>query len=120
MQSSDYQNIEGDTTAFSKWKDYPQKITLAVLYVGTMIINYLAGAGKLGTKIGTISDKYYTLITPPGYTFGIWGVIYFLWGLFVLLQLLPNRFLSQSRMFYAVSMRGANLGNQQDSGLGSV
>ena len=37
-------------------------------------------------KIGEISDKYPTKITPAGGAFSIWGVIYTIEALFVLYQ----------------------------------
>ncbi len=44
----------------------------------TMIVmNYLSNAGAFGGQTnGEISDKYHTLITPAGYAFSIWGVIF--------------------------------------------
>lgn len=106
MRTGDYRRIEGNSRASSKNKDYPQKITLAVVFVATMIVNFLATTGKIGARVDSLSDKYRTLITPPGYTFTIWSVIYILWTIFVVLQLLPNRFLSQSELFYSLSAKG--------------
>ncbi len=61
-------------------------------YVFTVLVNSLAGSTKLigSTNTATISEKYPTLITPPGYVFSIWGVIYVLLGLFVVVQALPS------------------------------
>ena len=44
----------------------------------TMIVmNYLSNAGMFGGQTnGEISDKYHTLITPAGYAFSIWGLIF--------------------------------------------
>lgn len=44
----------------------------------TMIVmNYLSNAGVFsGQTNGDISDKYHTLITPAGYAFAIWGLIF--------------------------------------------
>jgi tryptophan-rich sensory protein len=44
--------------------------------------------GKLTAEI---SDANPTLITPAGYVFSIWGVIYILLGLFVIFQALPSQ-----------------------------
>ena len=44
----------------------------------TMIVmNYLSNAGVFGGQTnGEVSDKYHTLITPAGYAFAIWGLIF--------------------------------------------
>ncbi|XP_008332874.1 uncharacterized protein LOC103396529 [Cynoglossus semilaevis] len=50
----------------------------AVVFVVVLIINALAGAGKgfFGSSTGNVSARYETDITPAGWTFSIWGVIY--------------------------------------------
>ncbi|XP_072044546.1 uncharacterized protein [Amphiura filiformis] len=61
----------------------------------TMAINALAGGGgvKLGwflNSTGDISDYYFLEITPIGWTFAIWGIIYtwqVLWILYVLIAI---------------------------------
>ena len=108
MKTNEYKDVNGSSKKNTKYKDYPQKITLLVVFAVAMVINSLAGSGKIGVRVGAISDLYNTLITPPGYTFSIWGLIYTLWGLFVLLQLLPNKFLSQPEMLYSLSAKGRN------------
>jgi hypothetical protein len=104
MENNDYKKLEPTTE--SKWKDYPQKIALLVMFILTVIFNALTAAGKIGKSQAALSDKYLTLITPPNYTFSIWGVIYFFWAVSVLLQLLPNKYMSQPKMFYSMSLRG--------------
>ena len=51
-----------------------------VAYVCTLIVNSLAGGTTLigGKVTAEISDANFTLITPAGYTFSIWGIIYVL------------------------------------------
>ena len=39
-----------------------------------------------GNSIGDISDLYPVRITPAGYAFSIWGLIYTLLGIFVVSQ----------------------------------
>ncbi len=57
----------------------------------TILVNSLAGVGIIGgSNTGAISDLYTTLVTPAGYVFSIWGVIYALLALFVVFQLLPS------------------------------
>ncbi len=57
-----------------------------VAFVVLVAVNYLSAMGVInGTSQGGVSAKYPTLITPAGFTFGIWGIIYLL--LFVMLVL---------------------------------
>lgn len=47
--------------------------------VGTLYVNYIYGSGSgPGKSVGEVSDEYSTLITPAGYAFSIWGLIYVL------------------------------------------
>jgi len=49
-----------------------------------LVLNGLAGSGVFGGKsVGDVSAQYETLITPAGYAFAIWGIIYLLLLLFV-------------------------------------
>lgn len=53
----------------------------AILNVGllllTFLINFLGASGFInGISQADVSDKYHTLITPAGFTFSIWGIIY--------------------------------------------
>jgi benzodiazapine receptor len=64
-----------------------------VAYVVTLVVNSLAGSSTLlnGRTTAAVSDAYLTLVTPAGYVFSIWGVIYLLLGAFVVFQVLPNQ-----------------------------
>jgi len=63
-----------------------------IALVVTLIINGLAGTTLLnGRTTAQVSDTYLTLITPAGYVFGIWGIIYFLLFAFVIYQALPSQ-----------------------------
>ncbi len=43
----------------------------------TLIMNYQGSSGALtGRDVGEVSDAYANLITPAGYAFSIWGLIY--------------------------------------------
>ncbi len=42
-----------------------------------VVMNYLSNTGAFGGQTNkAISDKYHTLITPAGYAFSIWGIIF--------------------------------------------
>jgi hypothetical protein len=61
-------------------------------FVVTLIVNGLAATALInGKSTAAISDKYATLVTPAGYVFSIWSVIYVLLFVFVAFQALPNQ-----------------------------
>jgi hypothetical protein len=59
----------------------------------TVIVNSLAGSTTIigGRNTAQVSDANPTLITPAGYVFSIWGIIYILLGAFVVYQALPKQ-----------------------------
>jgi hypothetical protein len=69
------------------------KWTNIIAFALTVLVNGLAGGTTiLGGKLtAEISDANPTLITPAGYVFSIWGVIYILLGMFVVFQALPSQ-----------------------------
>lgn len=49
------------------------------LFLLTLFVNFLGGTGRINNSSqGEVSDTYQTLITPAGFTFSIWSVIYLL------------------------------------------
>ena len=64
-----------------------------VFSVVTMIVmNYLSNARAFGGLTNKeISDKYHTLITPAGYAFAIWGIIFLGLLAFAIYQALPSQ-----------------------------
>jgi len=56
------------------------------LFVITLLMNYLSQSIFFEQSIGDISDKYSTMITPAGYAFAIWGLIYLSLGVYVYYQ----------------------------------
>ncbi len=56
----------------------------------TIVVNAMANALPIaGKTTGQVSDKYFSLFTPAGFTFSIWGLIYAALIAFVLYQALP-------------------------------
>lgn len=56
-----------------------------------ILFNWLAGAGYAGgVTPQTISERYPTFVTPAGYAFTIWGLIYFGMAVFSIYQLLSK------------------------------
>jgi benzodiazapine receptor len=64
-----------------------------LLFALTVVVNSLAGGTTLigGQDTAAVSDANPTLITPAGYVFSIWGIIYILLGVFVVYQALPSQ-----------------------------
>jgi len=64
-----------------------------VAFILTVIVNGLAGSTTLigGQDTAAVSDKYPTFVTPAGYVFSIWGIIYLLLGVFVVYSALPKQ-----------------------------
>ncbi|PYT00776.1 MAG: hypothetical protein DMF63_05575 [Acidobacteria bacterium] len=58
--------------------------------IGVIAFNWLAATGRLGNDTAAISDKYPTLMTPAGYAFSIWGLIYVGMIVFSIYQLLAS------------------------------
>lgn len=75
-----------DDSAVLKWLNI-------VAFGLTVLVNGLAGSTTLlgGKLTAEISDANPTLITPAGYVFSIWGIIYILLGIFVIFQALPSQ-----------------------------
>jgi len=63
-----------------------------IAFIVTILVNALANTSLLnGKTTGEISDLYPTLVTPAGYVFSIWGIIYILLLVFVVFQALPSQ-----------------------------
>ncbi len=62
-------------------------------FIAVVIINGLAGATTIigGRNTAQVSNSFPTLITPAGYVFSIWGIIYILLGVFAVYQALPSQ-----------------------------
>ena len=68
-----------------------EQILVAVSYVVVLTFNYLAASGRLnGIDTAAISDRYATQLTPAGYAFAIWSLIYVGLGAYVVYQALPS------------------------------
>jgi benzodiazapine receptor len=63
-----------------------------VSFIVTLAVNGLAGTTLLNHRsTAQVSDLYASPITPAGYVFAIWGIIYALLLVFVIYQLLPKQ-----------------------------
>ena len=105
-------NLMGSPVKCNSMSDLSQSALLrasnVVAFALVVIVNILANLLPLnGRTTASISDSYPTLITPAGYVFSIWGVIYTLLLIFTVYQALPlNRdkpFLRQIGFFFLLS-----------------
>ncbi|OGX91513.1 tryptophan-rich sensory protein [Hymenobacter coccineus] len=64
----------------------------AVAIFGNIFLNYYSNTHPLnGQTMGTVSAKYPTLLTPAGYAFSIWGLIFLGLTIYAVWQLLPSQ-----------------------------
>lgn len=69
-----------------------KQFLVIIATVGVIVINYFAAQGYInGVTPEVISDKYPTLITPSGYAFAIWSLIYLGLIAFSIYQALPSQ-----------------------------
>jgi hypothetical protein len=86
-----------------------QRWSNIVAYILVVVVNSLAGSTTLigGRNTAEVSNAFPTLVTPAGYTFAIWGIIYLLLGIFVVYQALPKfrdgKFHSRIGWFFVIS-----------------
>jgi hypothetical protein len=68
-----------------------RQILVIAATFGVIFVNYLAAKGYINHRTPeVISDKYPTLITPSGYAFAIWSLIYFGLIVFSIYQAFPK------------------------------
>lgn len=71
--------------------DIFRAILVIAATIGTIAVNFMASAGKFGgVSVEAISDKYPTLITPAGFAFTIWSLIYLGLLVFSIYQIVGN------------------------------
>lgn len=62
----------------------------AAAYVANVVIVYAVGAADTSRSNAAISAKYQTLVTPAGWAFAIWGIIFTLQLIWAVTQLFPS------------------------------
>lgn len=67
------------------------QLLVVVATAATLVFNWMAAAGVLGgVKTNVVSENFPTRITPAGYAFAIWSLIYFGMIAFSIYQALPR------------------------------
>jgi hypothetical protein len=93
-------------TESATWQDKMRAILVLIATVGTIAFNWFSAMGLInGVTPDVISAKYPTVVTPAGYAFSIWSVIYIGMVAFSIYQLLPANAAKfrQIRSLYIVS-----------------
>ncbi len=91
-------------------KSLNQKLIAALVFVAVIAVNAAANALPInGFTTGELSDRYFNLFTPAGFTFSIWGVIYMALLGYVLLIFKSNQFSSSELSFFWVVNGVANM-----------
>jgi translocator protein len=98
-------------TDFGKGKNMNEKIRQILVILSTLgviLVNFLAATGRVNDKTtGELSDKYFTEITPAGYAFSIWSLIYLGLIAFSVYQALPaqtaNKIFEKIRTVYVIN-----------------
>lgn len=91
------------------------KFLIAIGFAATVVVNFLATTGKInGINTAAVSDANPTLFTPKGYTFAIWGIIYLLLFVYLLVQLFSKDLGRDERLskiaFWFIVSSAANVG----------
>ncbi|MHB0862973.1 TspO/MBR family protein [Paenibacillus sp. SEL3] len=72
-------------------RSHPYKWWNIIVFIAVVFINFLASTLPIGGRsTAAVSNMYPTLITPAGYAFSIWSVIYVLLACFVVYQATPT------------------------------
>lgn len=80
------------------------KITVGVLYIAMIVVNFMANSLPINNRsTGDISDTYPNLFAPAGITFSIWGLIYLLLAGYVIYQFL-NRDPKKESLFRKINL----------------
>ena len=88
----------------------PRQIVVVLSVVVNLVLNGLAGAGLLfGVQTGAVSDAVPTGVTPAGWTFGIWTVIFLMLVLYAGFQALPALRSSTAGRFFLAGVNAAEM-----------
>jgi len=67
-----------------------RRATLLLGYGCLIAVNVASGMGKFGPNNAVVSNAYPTAITPSGYAFAIWGIIFMLEAAGVIYLVIPG------------------------------
>lgn len=77
---------------------WPIRLVSVLGFAATVAINYF-----VGRDTGSISDKYRLFVTPPGFFFIIWAVIYTTLAVVVIVNFFKNKWSAKTHIAFAFS-----------------
>jgi tryptophan-rich sensory protein len=87
-------------------------IIALITFIAMLAVNYLANSLPIGgNTTGDISGAYNSLFTPAGFTFSIWGLIYTLLIIFVILLFTNPTLVSENKEKILLLFSGINILN---------
>jgi hypothetical protein len=90
MDTTLTRSVDTDTPLLASSQNRVWRWLAAVAILGNIALNYYSNAFPFnGQSMGTVSAKYPTLLTPAGYAFSIWGLIFLALTVYAVWQLLP-------------------------------
>jgi len=79
------------TDAFINGPHYRRWVAAAAVF-GNIVLTYWSRVQPFnGQSMGYVSGKYHTLLTPAGYAFSIWGIIFLALAVYAVWQLQPKQ-----------------------------
>jgi benzodiazapine receptor len=91
------------------------RICAFILFIGCLVVNGVIGVAGPNSA-GAVSEIYELWVTPPGYTFSIWGVIYIWIGIASLYAAIKNTWSVRSWLIFTL----VNVANSLWIGLWSL
>jgi hypothetical protein len=91
-----------------KYKNILIKFLTLAAYLAMISINALANILLInGVSTGEISNNYFNLFAPTGFTFSIWGIIYLMLGAYIIYQFfgknINNRLIKIINIYFIIS-----------------
>ncbi len=84
--------VDSNPTSEATALDWARQLLVILALAGTLYVNYLSNALPInGRTPADISDSFPSLVTPAGYVFSIWGLIYLGLIVYAVWQALPAR-----------------------------
>ena len=76
-----------------------RKLSVLIAFAAMVVVNWLSVVGKINNiSPAEVSAMYPTLVTPKGYTFSIWGIIYLFLFVYVLFQLFSRELATDGKL----------------------
>lgn len=98
-QNKDFPNKDKNISGLEGKLKWPVLIFTPILFVGTILVNYLIGVNRNRE----VSDKYSLWVTPPSLFFTIWIVIYALLIIANIFNLIKNVWSLKTHIYFGIT-----------------